>query len=239
MDISLLYLIVIFWNQEKCPSDKECFLGTLGKFSFCIYLHAGEFSIRVPRALDLFLLEHKSFYKTSFSFIPGFVPGKDKRPLLGWKWMVDQKIPHKIRSTIRSLPLLYEVLFLARARERRKRREGKRNFHRPLETNSGWKKEGSVEWKRKSCVTAGKTWLIILILTVLSSARQRFIPFLFYSSSLPVRARAKPQGRKGRTTGRQPVLFPRARDVRTTRRTTARRPEKKEKKETDVGLRNR
>ena len=64
-------------------------------------------------------------------------------------------------------------------------------FHRPLETNSGWKKEGSVEWKRKSCVTAGKTWLIILILTVLSSARQRFIPFLFQVT----RARIGEKGR--------------------------------------------
>ena len=30
------------------------------------------------------------------------------------------------------------------------------------DNNGNLKREGSVEWKRKSCVTAGKTWLIIV-----------------------------------------------------------------------------
>ena len=72
-------------------------------------------------------------------------------------------------------------------------------FSPTISSTAARKKEefAAVEWKRKSCVTAGKTWLIILILTVLSSARQRFIPFLFPAFSFFARARRrKGRGRK-------------------------------------------
>ena len=78
--------------------------------------------------------------------------------------------------------LLLGAKNIIKGKERAQRRKGNIASTDPSRIFWFLKREGSVEWKRKSCVTAGKTWLIILILTVLSSARQRFISFLFFGS---------------------------------------------------------
>ena len=49
------------------------------------------------------------------------------------------------------------------------------------------REEGSVEWKKKSCVTAGKTWLIIVSFSFFRSARSPFGSSLL----LPWRARER------------------------------------------------
>ena len=58
------------------------------------------------------------------------------------------------------------------------------------------KREGSVEWKRKSCVTAGKTWLIIVSFFLMCQVLPSDFLFFFLAAT-SFFSRARERRRKG------------------------------------------